>query len=139
MNDDELLGRLNAALPPVPERTLALGHRAFTWYAPAATLAHLASDSAEVPPGVRAGCPARALTFRGPGIGVEIEVSGREIVGQLMPPAEAEVTLRSPGGERGTRTDDAGGFVLSEVPPGPVSLLFLLPDTTSVVTSWIHV
>jgi hypothetical protein len=138
VNDDELIRRLTGAFPPVPERTLALGHAAFAWYVPGATLASVTSDSAETPPGVRGGSP-RTLTFGGPGVSVEIEVCGREIVGQLMPPAGAEVILRSPGGERGTRTDDAGGFVLLDVPSGPVSLLFRLGDATSVVTSWIHV
>lgn len=143
MNDDELIGCLADAFPPVPERTLALGHAAFGWYAPGATLAAVTSDTAEPPPGVR-GAPARdggprTLTFGGPGVGVEIEVRGREIVGQLMPPAGAEVLLRSPGGDRGTRTDEAGGFVLVDVPSGPVSLLFRLGDATSVVTSWIRV
>jgi hypothetical protein len=138
VNDDELIGRLAGVFPPVPERTLALGHAAFGWYVPDATLAAVTADSANTPAGVRGGGP-RTLSFDGPGVGVEIEVRGREIVGQLIPSAEAEVLLRSPRGERGTRTDEAGGFVLLDVPSGPVSLLFRLPDAGSVVTSWIRV
>jgi hypothetical protein len=138
VNDDELIKRLGGAFPPVTEHTLALGHAAFAWYVPAATLAAVTSDTAGPPPGVRGG-GARTLTFGGAGVSVEIEVCGREIVGQLMPPAGAEVLLRSPSGERGTRTDEAGGFVLLDVPSGPVSLLFRLGDATSVVTSWIRV
>jgi hypothetical protein len=138
VNDDELIKRLAGALPPVPERTLALGNTAVDWYVPAATLASVTSDSAGTPAGVRGGGP-RTLTFGGPGVSVEIEVCGPEIVGQLMPPAGAEVVLRSPGGERGTRTDEAGGFVLLDVPSGPVSLLFRLSEGASVVTSWIRV
>lgn len=137
MNDDELIGRLAEAFPPVPERTLALGHAAFDWYVPAATLAAVTSDSADTPTGVRGG--PRALSFGGPEAGVEIEVREQEIVGQLIPPAGADVLLRSPAGERGTRTDEAGGFVLLDVPSGPASLLFRLADASSVVTSWIRI
>ena len=70
---------------------------------------------------------------------MEIEVRGRELVGQLAPPSAAEVILRSPVGDRGTRTDEAGAFALSGVPSGVVSLLFRLADATSVVTSWVRV
>lgn len=138
MNDDELIERLRAALPPVPPHLVALGTAAFNWFAPGARLATAAYDRDEVPAGVRGGGP-RLVTFAAPGIRVRIEVGEREIVGQLMPVADAEVTLRSPRARLGTRTDAAGGFLLPEVPEGPVSLLFRLPDATSVVTSWIHV
>jgi hypothetical protein len=60
-------------------------------------------------------------------------------VGQLAPASAAEVILRSPEGERGTRADEAGSFALSGVPAGVVSLLFRLTDATSIVTSWIRV
>lgn len=138
MNDEELIERLRGALPPVPDRLFALGLAAFDWLLPHATLATVAYDAAETPAGVRGGEP-RTLTFAGPGVHVEIEVGEREIVGQLTPAADAAVILRSPEGERGTRTDESGGFVLSEVPAGLVSLLFRLADATSVVTSWVHV
>jgi hypothetical protein len=138
VTDDELIERLRVAFPPVPEYLVALGLAAFDWFAPEATLATLAHDAAETPAGVRGGGP-RTLTFAGRGVHVEIEVADREIVGQLAPAMAAEVILRSPHGERGTRTDESGGFVLSEVPAGLVSLLFRLADATSVVTSWVHV
>jgi hypothetical protein len=138
VNDDELIGRLRDLFPPVPEHLLALGQGAFAWFAPAATLATLAADTTGAPAGVRGG-DSRLLTFAGPRVSVRIEVCGQEIVGQLAPPSAAEVVLRSPGGERGTRTDEAGAFALSGVPAGLVSLLFRLTDATSVVTSWIRV
>ncbi|MCO6008806.1 hypothetical protein NE236_27905 [Actinoallomurus purpureus] len=138
MNDDELIEGLRRAFPPVPDHLVGLGLAAFDWLAPDATLATLAYDAGETPAGVRGGEP-RSLTFAGPGVHVEIEICGREIVGQLTPPADAEVILRSPHGERGTRTDVSGAFILPEVPAGLVSLLFRPADGTSVVTSWIHV
>jgi hypothetical protein len=138
VNDDELLERVRAELPPVPPHLVAIGHAAFEWLLPGATLATAAYDGDAAPAGVRGG-GARLVTFAAPGVRVRIEVSDREIVGQLTPAADAEVTLRSPRARLGTRTDAAGGFLLPEVPEGPVSLLFRLPDATSVVTSWIHV
>lgn len=138
MNDDELIERLRAAVPPVPPHLVALGHAAFDWLVPGATLATPAYDRDDVPAGVRGGGP-RLVTFAAPGVRVRVEVGEGEIAGQLTPAADAEVTLRSPSARFGTRTDAAGGFLLPEVPRGPVSLLFRLPDATSVVTSWIHV
>jgi hypothetical protein len=117
---------------------LALGRAAFRWFEPAAALATLTSETRATPAGVR-GSGTRLLTFAGARVSVEVEICGREIVGQLVPPSAAEVVLRSPAGERGTRTDEAGSFALSEVPAGVVSLLFRLTDATSVVTSWIRV
>lgn len=136
--DQDLCALLRVLFPPVPERTLAVGDAAFAWFEPSAALATLTSETVTAPRGVR-GDGSRLLTFAGARVSVEIEVCGREIVGQLAPPSAAEVILRSPGGERGTRTDEAGAFALSDVPTGVVSLLFRLADATSVVTSWIRV
>jgi hypothetical protein len=137
-SDDELTDVLRGCLPPLPARVLALGEAAFAWFEPAAALATLTSEARATPAGVR-GTGTRLLTFAGPRVSVEVEVCGREIVGQLVPASAAEVILRSPAGERGTRTDEAGSFALTEVPTGVVSLLFRLTDATSVVTSWIRV
>jgi hypothetical protein len=137
-SDDELCALLRGLFPPVSDRVLALGQTAYSWFEPAAALAPLTSETIATPSGVR-GDGSRLLTFSGPRVSVEIEVRDREIVGQLAPPSAAEVILRSPGGERGTRTDEAGSFALSGVPAGVVSLLFRLTDATSVVTSWIRV
>lgn len=137
-SDDELCALLRGLFPPVSEHVLALGQAAYSSFQPGAALATLTSESITTPAGVR-GAGSRLLTFSGARISVEIEVCGREIVGQLAPPSPAEVILRSPGGEHGTRTDEAGAFALSGVPTGPVSLLFRLADATSVVTSWVRV
>lgn len=136
--DDQLCALLRGLFPPVSDQVLALGQAAFSWFEPAAVLAPLTSETVAVPSGIR-GDGSRLLTFSGPRVSVEIEVRGQEIVGQLAPPSAAEVILRSPGGERGTRTDEAGSFALSAVPTGVVSLLFRLTDASSIVTSWIRV
>jgi hypothetical protein len=136
--DDQLCALLRGLFPPVSDRVLALGQSAFSWFEPTASLAPLTSETIATPAGVR-GDGSRLLTFSGPRVSVEIEVRDQEIVGQLAPPSVAEVTLRSPGGERGTRTDETGAFALTDVPAGVVSLHLRLTDATSVVTSWIRV
>jgi hypothetical protein len=138
LSDEQLIGALRDLIPPVPERVLALGHAAFAWFEPAAALAALTAETTALPAGVRGG-GTRLLTFAAARISVEIEVCDRDIVGRLAPASVAEVILRSPGGERGTRTDETGAFALPGVPAGAVSLLFRLTDATSVVTSWIRV
>jgi len=138
LTDDQLLDALRELLPPLPERVLTLGYDAYAWFEPAAALAALTAEITGTPAGVRGG-GSRLLTFAAPRLSVEIEVSDRDIVGRLAPATVAEVVLRSPRGERGTRTDETGAFALPGVPAGAVSLLFRLADATSVVTSWIRV
>jgi hypothetical protein len=158
MADEEiLLGRLQEAfdaVDPIPEYVHTAGLAAFAWRSPDAALAELITDSAEsAPAGVRGqgglgrgdgpddGDP-RLLVFTGPDVAVEIEVSGhgtdREIVGRLDPAAAARIAVRHQGGVLAARADQAGHFVVSAVPAGPVSLVFLLADATSVVTSWVR-
>lgn len=137
-SDEQLCALLRGLFPPVSDHALALGQAAYSWFEPEAALAALTCETVAAPAGVR-GEGSRLLTFAGPCVSVEIEICGREIVGQLAPPSPAEVILRSPGGEHGTRTDEAGSFALSGVPVGLVSLLFRFADATSVVTSWIRV
>jgi hypothetical protein len=162
-SDEVLLSRLRvafAAVDPVPDQVSDAARAAFAWRtapadpadptaltdptapaAPAATLAELVADSAEgAPTGIRGDGDRRLLVFTGPDVAVEIEVteagSDREIVGRLAPPASAEVAVRHPGGEVSASADRGGHFVAA-VPAGPVSLMFLLPDASSVVTSWV--
>lgn len=137
-----------AVLDPVPESVLAAAREAISWREPDARQAELVVDSHAVSPGghtqalsgVRG--TSRSLTFDGPDLAVEIEVNGtgqdREIVGRLSPPAPAQVRIRHPGGEVTARVDRAGHFLVPGVPAGLVSLVFRLPDTTSIVTSWVR-
>lgn len=144
MTDDELMATVRAtfqAYEPVPVPVLAAASAAFRWRDAEASLARLTDDSRRLPAGLRGGA-SRLLTFSGTDLSVEIEVTGagraREIAGQLLPPVPAQVWARHPDGELTTRADAVGQFVVSDVPPGLVSLLFQLPDATSIVTSWIR-
>lgn len=150
MTDDEALlarvGEALAAADPMPER---VRHEALAAYARRrvdaadAALAELSADSAgDVPAGVRGGYGGRVLTFAGPGVVVEIEVTGEgaelEIAGRLSPARPARIAVRHPDGELAARADDAGHFVVRAVPSGPVSLAFAMADASSVITSWVR-
>jgi hypothetical protein len=156
VNDEELMAGARAAfdvLDPVPEGVLAAARSALAWRTPAAVLAELRQDGAARPAaGVRGGT-GRSLTFTCPRSAaesaesaVEIEVTGdgrhRELTGRLVPPVSAEIVVRHrdlPAGRPAGRTGPTGMFCLPEVPEGLVSLLFRLPDGSSVVTSWVRV
>jgi hypothetical protein len=143
--DEELMAEVRAAfaaLEPVPERVLAAARAAIAWREPAAAPADLVADSHSraTTAGLRGA--SRLLTFEGAGLVVEIEVTGagrdREIVGRLSPPAPAHVRIRRPGGELTARADESGHFIVPRVPAGLMSMVFRLPDATSIVTSWVR-
>lgn len=145
MNDDELMTRVRGVfelLDPVPEHVLAAGSSAYRHRLPDAALAELTDDHGGAPAGAR-GAGDRLLTFAGPGLTVELEVCGtgrgRELTGQLSPATSARLQVRHPAGRLTGRVDPAGRFTIAEVPSGLVSLVFLLPDATSIVTSWVRV
>ena len=125
---DELLARLKsltAALDPLPRDVADAARGSFSWQSIEAELAELVYDSVvdEELVGARGG-GARQLTFEAPGVTVELEVapgSGR-INGQLVPPAEADVEFRHPGGSLTVRSDRLGHFCADGVPPGPISV-----------------
>ena len=155
IDDETLLAQLGAAfaaLDPVPEQVRDAALAAFATRRPPAefaALAELTADSADGVPaatGVRGRHGPRRLVFTGPGITVEIEVTGddtgqeadREIAGRLAPPVPAHIAVRHLQGELAAHADRAGYFVIPAVPDGPVSLVFMLPDASSIVTSWVR-
>jgi hypothetical protein len=79
----------------------------------------------------------RTLAFVAPPLGVEIELLRTRIVGQVIPPGEAEITLET---EDGTticvQADDLGFFVVPSRPAGAVRLICERP-TARLVTDWV--
>lgn len=147
MNDD-LLARVRVAyqaLDPVPAEVLATARSALTWRVPGAELAEPAPADAGPPAALRGGEGPRALTFAASRTVIELEIDGPGhgggIAGRLAPPMPAEVRVRHlalvPEQPR-ARADQAGHFALPALPEGLVSLAFLLPDGSSIVTSWIR-
>lgn len=145
MTDAELLELVSAAfrtVEPVPEAVSAAARAAFGRRVPGAVPARLVSETDPPVAATLRGPAPRLLTFKGGGRTVEVELTpaerGFEIAGRLLPPADARVRVRRTDGEITGRTGSGGRFVVEEVPPGPVSLLFLLPDGSSVVTGWVR-
>lgn len=128
--DDELLRELRAALqePPVDEKLIRAAQAAFTWRNVDADLEILsleaeltASDTALVRDAGQ-GAP-RVFTFHGERLSVEIEIDDVGIVGQLIPPGPARVTLLTPDGPQAAAdADEVGYFSLPAPPPGPMRL-----------------
>jgi hypothetical protein len=155
MDDDELMAEVRAAFTTfdaVPEPVLAAGRGAIARRVPAAVPADLIVDSHGALSGRRPGhLPRRAaalrgtsrlLTFKGADLAVEVEVTGTgrdlEIVGRLSPALPAHVRIRHLDGELTARVDRSGHFIVPGVPAGLMSLVFRLPDATSIVTSWVR-
>src|SRR5215204_5776224 len=114
--DDDLLRELSAALAEadVPPAVRAEGYAAWTWRDIDSELASLVYDSAVDPrlsALTRAIAAPRTLVFRTDDLAVELELAGRALVGQVVPPGPGEVELLSPAGEtRSTPVDGAGRF-----------------------------
>jgi hypothetical protein len=141
VSDDELLalvGRALRAADPVPDRVIEGARAAWTWRTIDQELAELVFDSAAELTGVRSEDTARQLTFRSPGLEIEVMVvdpASRRIVGQLIPPAAMTVQLLS-SDEIGEATSDRlGRFTFDAVAPGPVRLVVVNPGGESAVTT----
>jgi hypothetical protein len=142
--DDQLMAEVRAAVDsadPLPPRLLDAAKAAFVWRTIDEELAHLQFDSlagSEI--AVRSGAADSVvhLSFASSEASIEVDLSGRAIDGQVVPPA-AEVFLLLASGERIPITcDDLGQFGLERSVSGPVRLVARLP-AGDVVTEWFTV
>lgn len=144
MNDEQLLRRLAAAFDaadPLPEAVVAAAKASFTWRTIDAELAALVFDSAaEELVGVRSAAATRQMTFRTPGVEIELALAtepNRRLIGQLVPPQTAEVELHHEDGVWTAQADSLGRFSLQDVPTGSVRLTCRLTDASATVqTEW---
>jgi hypothetical protein len=143
--DDELLQELRSALQeePVAESVIRAAQAAFTWRTVDAELELLSLDAgAELAAGalVRGGTGAQGnFAFHGERLGVEIEVDGAGIVGQLTPPQPGQVTLVSAEGPQATaQADEIGCFTFPPPAPGPLRLDCRL-GADRFVTEWVTI
>lgn len=127
--DDELADAVRAALggrDPVPAHVVAAAMASLAWRDLESRLAELVADSAAELTAVRGTGP-RLLTFEAAGQVVEIETEetgGRlRIVGQLVPPAAAQVVIQQPAGERRVDADELGRFAVDGLAPGPTRVV----------------
>ena len=144
MTDDELLDLLGHALDaadPVPEHVLAGARAAFTWRTIDTELAELVFDSSKELAGVRAEESNRQVTFKAPGVEIEVMVidnGTRRLVGQLVPPAMHTVELVGADAVLSVESDRLGRFAFDALEPGPVRLVVLGADGARIVqTEWV--
>lgn len=144
-DDDALLAELGAALRapgPVPDEFLAAARGIFAWRTVDAelTIAELVFDSVcdPEPAGrTRSNGSTRTLAFSTGEVGVEIEVNGTGVTGQLWPACGGRVSAQSAAGVYDdAEVDQVGFFTLRVPPPGPVRLL-ARTRSYDIVTSWV--
>ena len=140
-NDAKLLDALRRAfeqIDPPPEHVIASARQAFLWRALDAELAELVYDSrAQQAALVRGPDTTREMTFRAPGIEVEVMVFSerqRSLVGQVVPAQAADVELLHSGGSTTAQTDSLGRFVFERVAPGPIKLIVVTATGARVQT-----
>jgi hypothetical protein len=113
---------------PVPPSLTEAAIAAFSLRRMDAELAELLADSTSdpVPAGIRGPGTARSLSFAVGDVSIEVDVveSGalRRLVGQLLPPAPARITVRHERGSVAADADDLGRFLVDGLPPGRLSL-----------------
>ncbi|MEB3370268.1 hypothetical protein [Saccharopolyspora mangrovi] len=135
---------------PVPERVLAGSYAAVAMRAADRDRGELklVGDSADERVGVRTGGPqSRVLTFAMPGRVLEMDLvptasglvraSGLVLnrSGQASP--AGEVVLRHPAGERSGELDRHGAFQVSDVPRGPLSVVFRPERAEPAIADWL--
>jgi hypothetical protein len=154
MTDESDLARQLQAThdDPPPDALLAAARAAYSWRTLDTDLCRPSYDSLldDSLSSTRGGAgESRLLRFSGEDVALDVEVTidgdGRGLVGQVTPPARAEITLRQgTGDELSVVTDDLGRFVLDGVRHGPVSIRCSLSvhghrANTSLYTDWLLV
>ena len=145
-DDDAMLAELKAAVAErdaVPERLLRDAKAAFAWRTVDQELERLTLESDSLFDDlalVRSGAgddTSRVLSFEGSGIGLEIEITDRVVVGQVFPMSAALITIVGAAGPSiETRTDELGCFVVDRIPNGPLRVRCDTQDS-SFITDWL--
>lgn len=135
----EELGHAIETFDAVPDAARVNAHGLLSWRRIDDELAELQFDSALDASGVRGVAWPRQLSFEAAETSIEVEVDGRNLVGQVVPPAEVPVRLTTATGETTDgRSDAVGHFRFDDVGTGAVRLTAQLPDG-SVTTQWFSV
>jgi hypothetical protein len=154
-DDEPLIAELRHVIgqvDPIPEPVRIAARAAIEWRTLDAELAALVHDSARDEELLAVRGPAsglRALTFEAPELTIELEAEATDetgslcLVGQLVPPQAADVTIRHGGELTAVRADERGRFVARGVAPGPLSLRCRLDAASGasrlVETAWLTI
>jgi hypothetical protein len=147
MDDLAELRALFARMDPVPERLDEAARAAYTWRTIDAELAELMRDSAEVADEAAlalrsATVGPRMLSFETPRVAIEAEVTvtgarSRRLVGQIIPPLAAAITVEQGGVRLETIADELGRFTFDGLGAGPARLRAALPGGgMEIATPW---
>ena len=143
-DDDEILladlARGLRDVMPLAERVSRQARGALAWRSPDADVlvATLSFDSALAGAGRTRGPEDghRLLVFHATPLSVELELQSDRLVGQIVPPGPAEVTLESDDGTTArVDADELGFFLVPMVRTGSVRLHCETPDAR-LVTDW---
>ena len=126
-----------------PDQVISQAKAIFTWRTIDAELAELTFDSSvdgELA-GVRGSQAARNLTFETAAVVIDAEISpaggGFDVVGSLMPAADATFAYQRPDGDEVAVTvDDLGRFRLDGLTAGNLRFVVRAGDGARVVTDW---
>jgi hypothetical protein len=141
-DDDELMGDLASALAQeadVPPHRREAARAAFAWRSVDEELMALSHDSAEVAGAAVRGPEAqRLLSFECDGLGLEVEVDGPQVLGQVLrlAPVRGQVVMESARDESQTVDTDESGFFAVQARPGPVRFAVTVDDVTR-RTEWV--
>lgn len=137
---EEELRQAASILDPVPAQLREMAVAAYALHDLDARIAELTFDSVVDAIPVRGAVDApRMLTFRAGDVTVDVEVTGQELLGQVLPPQQALIeVLTGPQAAAPLVTDDMGRFTGDAPPVGPFALR-LRAGGDVVVTEWLRV
>ncbi len=148
---DALVGELRRVLAvadPIPEHVQLVARLAIQWRTLDAEFAELVHDSRVDEPqlALRSTATARVLTFEAGDLTIEIEtehVGGAagdtlRVVGQVIPPGPADITVRNNDELFVASADERGRFDAEGLAPGRLSLRCRL-DGRLVETDWLTI
>ncbi|MER6287620.1 hypothetical protein [Streptomyces sviceus] len=137
---EEELRQATAILDPVPAALRQIAVEAFALHDMDSRIAELAFDSVvdALPVRGATGAP-RMLTFHAGEVTVDVELTPRGLMGQVLPPQSARVEVLS-GPQAGSplTTDDMGRFTYEASPTGPFALRLRTGEQV-IVTDWLTV
>lgn len=145
-DDATLLAALADAVAdeePVPPDVYRSATAAYTWRTIDAELAALTHDSREETDrlvGVRSTATDHTLAFQLRDLHLEVDVTADRILGQVVAPGPATVTLQAEAGTlRTVGTGDSGFFSMERPAPGSIRLRVDVAGAPSFVTPWFRV